>query len=675
MRLFILHSFIFHFCLSAIKIFSQTEKTPDFAVLPNLKNSQVQLRWATSRQDLWKAGIQYGYKIERFLATDYEKASANSVLLNKTPLKPWSQNDERWTALIKENKNIALLNNLLYKSTSSSEMLFALALKSCDLYIDAAKAAGIYLEDNTISENEKYVYKISLWDAPSALKYTPAVITVNTKDKKESAKLKPIKAKFLNRKVLIAIETANTGKDFSGFWIERSSDSINFISVNKAPVVRTTTKYDEKKIESIYTDSLPANNKTFYYRVRGISYFGELSTPSNIISGKGKADFVEYPLVDSASVINNKIARLKFRMPEKFDLNELKGYAIFRSDKKTSGFVAITTTLLTKQTIYFTDEKPQQNNFYKICAVNINNDSSFSLTTNAKLIDDIPPAVPGGLTGKIDTSGVVTLTWNLNTENDFNGYRVYRCNSEKEQPVEITKVILKDAKFTDAVNLQTLTKEVYYTIRSVDKVHNNSNYSAFCKLLRPDKIAPVSPVFKQIIYNDSSIKLSWQPSTSNDVVTCKLVRSDESGNWKLVKEWSAKDSLKKFTDTAISIGNSYKYRLEVYDEAKNYSFENSQSVKFIPAFAPKIKTFTSAVSLEKRNITLNWKYDKTDIYSYTLYKAKGNENLRVYKTVDAQTNNFIDTELYPNNVYRYSIKVTLKSGIESKMSEVLAVEF
>jgi uncharacterized protein len=675
LRLLVLYSYIFIFCFTGIKVFSQTEKVPDFAVLPNVKNSQVQLRWATSRQDLWKAGIQYGYKVERFLANDFEGSNGKSVLINQAPLKPWMQNDERWANLLNENKNIVLLNNLLYKPASSTEMLFALALKSCDLYIDAAKAAGIYIEDNTISENERYIYKISLWGAPSTFKYIPAVITINTKDKKETAKLKSIKAKFLNRKVLIAIETANTGKDFSGFWIERSADSTNFTTVNKAPFVHTTTKYDEKKAESIYTDSLSVNNKTFYYRVRGISYFGELSTPSNIISGEGKADFVDFPFIDSANVVNNKVVRLKFRMPEKFDLNELKGYAIFRSNKKTSGFAVITSTSLAKQTIYFIDEKPLQNNFYKICAININNDSSFSLAANAKLIDDIPPAVPNGLTGKIDTNGIVTLTWNINTENDFYGYRVYRCNSEKEQPVEITKVILKEAKFTDAINLQTLTKEVYYTIRSVDKVHNNSNYSVFCKLLRPDKIAPVSPVFKQIIYNDSSIELNWQPSTSNDVVMCKLLRSDESGNWKLLKEWFAKDSLKKFTDTAINIGNNYKYRLEVYDEAKNYSFENSQPVKFLPAFAPKIKTFISNVSLEKRNVILNWKYDNATIYSFTLYKAKGNENLRVYKTVDAKTNNFIDTELYPNNIYHYAIKVTLKNGIESKMSGILSVEF
>ncbi|MGZ3942810.1 MAG: hypothetical protein ACXVO9_05320, partial [Bacteroidia bacterium] len=427
--------------------------------------------------------------------------------------------------------------------------------------------------------------------------------------------------------------------------------------------------------ESTYTDSLPENNKKFFYRIRGISYFGDLSVPTNVVSGKGKKDFTEYPFIDSTTIIKNKIVRIKFSMPEKYDVKELKTYVILRSDKKKGVFVALT-SLKPSQPGYFTDENPMQDSYYKICAININDDSTFSFVSHAKLIDETPPAIPSGIAGNVDTNGVVTLSWVANKETDLLGYRVFRCNSEKEQPVELTKEILKEPKFTDKITLQTLTKEVYYTVRSVDKVHNNSLHSNYCKLVRPDKIAPVSPLFKEAVYSDSAIHLKWLLSTSNDVVSYKLLKSDDAkGEWKILKEWQTKDSLKKYTDTNVFIGKSYQYKLEVYDEAKNSSSEISQTIKFLPAFAPKIKTLNAETNLKNRTISLDWKNNLPDVYSYTIYKAKGSEDLRVFKSLTGSITKLIDSELYPGNKYRYTIKATLNSGIETKMSDVLVVEF
>jgi hypothetical protein len=39
--------------------------------------------------------------------------------------------------------------------------------------------------------------------------------------------------------------------------------------------------------------------------------------------------------------------------------------------------------------------------------------------------DDAPPLAPTGLTWQVDNGGIAVLTWNLNTEPDLAGYRVY----------------------------------------------------------------------------------------------------------------------------------------------------------------------------------------------------------------------------------------------------------
>ncbi len=39
----------------------------------------------------------------------------------------------------------------------------------------------------------------------------------------------------------------------------------------------------------------------------------------------------------------------------------------------------------------------------------------------------MPPAVPSGLKAVVDSNGVVTLTWNKNSERDLMGYKIYRA--------------------------------------------------------------------------------------------------------------------------------------------------------------------------------------------------------------------------------------------------------
>ncbi len=654
------------------------------AVLSFVKKDLVQLRWAPGNENLWKAGNIYGYKIERILFDQYMEGGAdsvkfkNAVQINSQAIMPWKQNDERWKQLIAKNKSAAFLFGSLYsqdaKATSQKrEMVFGMMMKSCDLYKELARAHGISISDSTINANEVYVYRVSLWNAPKNIKYTPAVIAVNLKELSSLQKIETLKAKFGDRKVVLSFVTLNI-KDYAGYWIERSDDSVNYKTVNKAPVIRTTSKYDEGKSESMYGDSIPANNKKFYYRVRGISYFGELSQPSNTVSGKGKPDFKEYPFIDSTLIVKNSSVLLKFHMDESFDKSLLKSFSVFRSEKKNGSYSCISKSL-SGETILFTDAQPLETNYYKVCAVNSYNDSSFSMVTYAKLIDETPPAVPAEPMGTIDSNGVVHLTWAVNTDKDLLGYRVFRCNSEKEQPFELTKKIHTQNTFRDSVSLKTLTKEIFYTLRAVDKVHNNSAYSKYCKLIRPNKIAPVAIAFSKILPTDSSIILNWHNSSSNDVKKYKIYKKENNSAWQVRKEFLVSEKIKSFADSILVSENTYQYKIETIDESGNMAATETHVILFKPAFLPKIKTFQAIANLQNRYIDLQWQTNNSNIYNYTLYKAKGNESLRIFKTLPAKTEYFIDKELYPNNKYRYALKATLKSGVETKLSDVLIIEF
>jgi hypothetical protein len=114
--------------------------------------------------------------------------------------------------------------------------------------------------------------------------------------------------------------------------------------------------------------------------------------------------------------------------------------------------------------------------------------------------------------------------------------------------------------------------------------------------------------------------------------------------------------------------------MEVLDESGNMSVTESQEVLFKPSFLPAINKFGAKANLAERHIELLWQpYSK--VYNYVLYKAKDGGPLQAFKTLPPQSTNFVDRELYPNNKYRYAIRATLQSGAETRLSEVITVEF
>lgn len=91
--------------------------------------------------------------------------------------------------------------------------------------------------------------------------------------------------------------------------------------------------------------------------------------------------------------------------------------------------------------------------------------------------DTTPPSSPGGLDG---TSGdqMVELFWNDNSEDDLDGYKVYRSEesfSSVSEMEPINRSLVSDAEFSDE-DLENGTT-YYYRVTAVDENENESNPS------------------------------------------------------------------------------------------------------------------------------------------------------------------------------------------------------
>jgi hypothetical protein len=631
------------------------------------------LRWVPADAETWRAGIKNGYRIERFTADAFfdlagQDPAGKGVNVTPAPILPLPETDTAWNRLMRQDQLNAFVFHALYgvpataadpqKKKTEEQLQFGLALKACDLSPATAKAHGLFFTDRDILPGQIYVYRISL--ANDQKKVGTAIA-----DEKLSVLRAPagVKGDFRNKRVMITFDFASTREQYAGYIIERSEDSLHFLRVNPVLFVLARSQYETNKTEAAYRDSFAVNNKLYWYRVRGFSYFGIEGPASQAVRGKGKDEWSAYPEIDSLFSPDNKRAELKWHLP--VENARLQGFLVLRAASAAGPYVAVHQALLSKQVSSFYDKRASFTNYYMVAAISTEGDTAFSYPAMLQLSDNEPPPVPENLSGVIDTNGVVWLSWNNVSAADLKGYRVFRCNSLREEFYEVSDSILSTSMFADTTTLQTLTREIYYCVRSVDRMYNNSEPCFPLRLKRPDKIPPIPPVPREAVHTDSTILLRWINSTSEDIMCLELKR-----NGVVVASFSARDTLTVFCDPSAVPGNDYQYSFTATDSSGNSSSAEFPAVRFTPRIYPALKNVQAETNREARTILLSWNTPAQAVDRYIIYKAKKGESFRSWKTINGKVNSITDKELYPNNIYCYRVKAVLKNGAETRMVEM-----
>lgn len=646
----------------------------------------VMLRWIPSDYKNWQYGNTVGYKITRFNLDDYfettdpNASQRGTVIADK--IIPLAKTDSTWTRLQKTTPSSAFVFSGIHtkpkpqsdpkKKVQSENISFGFVMKICDDEPSVAKAAGLFFVDKSARKGEQYIYRIEFVTPRSDLqKGYEAVVSADEKTSILKAVSKPT-VQFRNRKMRLIFDVSSTHESYSGYIIERSEDGNSFSRINKQLVSFTRSQYETQKKELTFEDSLPQNGKMYWYRIKGYSYFGMEGPASEIVNGSGREDWNCYPVADSAWSADNKTVRINWTWPyiqnTQFK-NDLKCFVLLRSAKVSGPYVLLATNAGVSEKGNFIDTSAGFSNYYQIIAISIHNDSAATFPFMVQLQDNTPPPVPENVTGKIDTNGRVTLQWNAVKDNALKGYRVFRCNSLREEFVEISDSVITSNSFIDSVTLNTLTKDVFYSVRAVDHVWNNSDFSKPAKLARPDKIAPVKPVMRSIYHSDSTITIAWYSSTSSDIEGHILYRSSQGKQTELLR-WTSRDTNGVYIDTSAIAGMKYTYTIEVFDSAGNKSELIFPEYVFASRIRKPVSNFQATVNLEKKIVTLQWDMPQQPVDRFIIYKAKDGEALRSLKTLNGTTNSFVDVQPHPGNVYVYAIRAIMNDGGETKMVSV-----
>ena len=685
-------------CFVSVAFFAEIQaqkaignEKPEVKVIGTVTQDAIMLRWGMNTPTSWKYANQYGFKIVRETIAKGDSLLKTPIIktLNDSPIKPRPL--EEWEGLVDDNDYAAIAAQSLYgddfevemenagndllsilNQAEALEQRFSYALFAADQDFKVALHSGLGFVDNDIKKDEKYLYKIYVLIPEDKMQVKFGGVFLGANDYRELPKPIDFVGVFGDRTVQLTWNYELLKRTFNNYIIERSDDAgKTYNRLENSPIVNLNEKEDRSTDRMFYLDTIPVNNKTYYYRVKGISPFGLIGPPSEVISGKGQKPLETTPAIINANLVHNQVV-ISWEFPEgnesisHFEINKSnhikEGYQIVQQniDKKIR-----TTTISNLEVI----------NYFTITAVGIDGSKRVSFPKMVQLDDNEPPAKPSGLSATIDSTGVVKLSWNLNSEIDFMGYRVFKANLSDEEFTQITFKPIPNATFTDTVHIKTLNNKVYYKVQAFDQRYNPSAFSEILEIKKPDVIPPTKPVFKSFEVDKGIVTLTWVNSSSIDALKTAIYRKEKGKDepWQLISEITLPENTYKDA-TAIPTIN-YIYTLITIDESGLESEPITPLTIKVPdnGLKPEIEKFNATVNREERYISINWRYKENNISEYRLYKSEEDLKPTLYKVLEKDEDKYTDRNLKINTKYNYMIQAVYASGAKSPIKKIEVV--
>ena len=667
--------------LSCFNTNAQQQDSLQIAVLARATQDSIMLRWSPTRYLDWQRGNRIGYHITRITISRNGESLQEPEELRLTSLPIAPEPLMNWETLAKQNENAAVLAQAIYGATfntvtpgtdtgtimtinDENEQRFTFALLAAEQSFRAAKMGGLGFVDMDVNENETYVYKIKMVRDPSAL-VEPLEGAVLSGFPYQERLPVPFGAVMTpgDQEIVLEWNYSMLKRFYSSYVIERSENGHDFQRTKERPIFNAQTVGQDQNVTLIYKDSVP-NNKEFQYRILGQTAFDETGPPTKILSGTAKPNPKYAPIIEQSLFEGEDAVRLIWS----FDNEEektIRGFQLRRADNHNGDFEDVG-ELLSPQTRETTYAPLEITNYFKVVAIGENIIERPSFATLVQPVDSIPPKPPVELKGVIDTTGVVRISWNQNTEPDLLGYRVYKSNHAETEFTQITPVEVKENSFVDTLNLKTLNKNIYYKVLAEDRRFNASGLSDLLALKLPNLTPPSPPLLTKYKLSEIGIELRWVPSSSDDLKSHTVFRkkSNEQGAvWeKIFESKNLSDTL--YLDTEELLPDTYSYTV-IAKDAMGLESDPANPVT-ITWHGKTIKNedinFSGSSNRELRFINLNWRVKNYEILEYKLYRGTSKEELRLYKTLEGKAKGYNDVSLTINTLYVYGLQAILASG-------------
>ena len=653
----------------------------DITLLYFNHGDSVSLRWAPASEELFHRSVKSGYLVQRRNSGESEWKSISPKLF------PLAQN--RFEVLEAIDPDMSVLKEILYPSadrnTSDSPedenvrissvpgqpsfadgLLYVMALYACDISKNAANAAALLYVDKNVDKNAKYEYRVVFADEEFNKKSSVSSVSVNM----PVITVLPLITDFQGFPEVEYAQFEWTTNNHLGYYsaynIERSEDGKTFTPLRDRPFIQAYTEESLANL-AIFRDSFPAEEGTFYYRLKGYSPFGFYGPYSNIVQIEPKFVFESLEISVDTVIVGRRSEEIQWSFDKNFE-KRIKGFKISRTPNFKKFTYENETLIEPSKRKFKLNNVYDESQYFAVIAIGVEDkpekrqekQSSYYFSFRA---DTIPPAIPTGLKVTIDSVGVVTIMWNANEEPDIQGYQLYVSNSGRDDDFfSITDTIYPYNTFVDTLPLNTLTNTIYYRVNAIDLGYNRSQWSEPVRAIKPDTIPPASINFYFLKQPDDKVVVEWENSPSEDLDYMELYRQiDDTGRIVLVNriDLTKKKIPTKFEDDYKFSGVKVRYFMKIYDLAGNVTkaMTNALTTKGErPGCIANLKI--TKVNLEdEKSIRLSWDItSNTVINRYVIYRKKDDGPMLDLASVRPNHLYYVDERITIGSSYKYIVR-------------------
>ncbi len=294
----------------------------------------------------------------------------------------------------------------------------------------------------------------------------------------------------------------------------------------------------EGREQSTVTDQGLGDATSYAYQVVTAYKDGQESPPSPAVRATTKGPPSKVQKLEAVSRQARKVPLTWTPVNEP----EVKGYALFRSSKRTGPFEKIA-FVEGRETSRFVDGdkrgffeiatplNDETRYYYKVQAVNIVDVHGEDSPLDNAVTKPVPEAVVDLQADQLEVKQV-SLKWKASKEADIAKYEVYR--GRDSQSVN-TRVLEVPASATQAVDKGLDDgSRYYYRVRAVDKDGLEGTFSNSSSSVT--KPVPVKPQGLKVVLEGSRVRLTWQPNPEKDINGYRIFQKSFFLFWEKVGE-------------------------------------------------------------------------------------------------------------------------------------------
>ncbi|MDH5645796.1 MAG: fibronectin type III domain-containing protein, partial [Candidatus Heimdallarchaeota archaeon] len=439
--------------------------------------------------------------------------------------------------------------------------------------------------------------------------------------------------------------SSNGGSPITEYKIYRSNTSLSGYEFRGSST--TLTYYDSPVVTGV----------TYYYVITAVNTIGE-SGFSN------EASIVE---INVPSAVNNLygslvdgVFTLYWNPPTSDGGSPITGYRVYRTTTSGSGHALVTTTTnynysdnsIISPTVYY----------YIVAAFNSAGEGAWS--NEVSTVDSSPPSPPLNLSGELDVSNYVVLTWNTPSStggSEITEYNIYRStdNGNTFNYWDNTTML----SYTDMST--TIGNTYLYYVTALNSFGESQGSNTVTVVISN---LPSVPFDLTSSSSSTGIELSWSHADASSVSGYRIYRASNSGGSYALIGTSTSQS---FLDNSVLPGGTYYYVVSAYNTQGESQYSTELIVNYVTEPAPPISL---SVVEDDGNVVLSWNHTDSDggstITEYKIYRSTdGSTFIFIGSTTSLS---YTDSNVEEGNTYTYVVTAVNAIG-ESSYSESISI--